>query len=327
MMRNVYISSTAVTFADAATSAIMQVNSTVYLRLNLHSNSRPSVRRGTAGIVLQTHPSLVVNFGPPGRSIHVTCNVEWLELSPGTVSCALAENCASKLMFYNLGMIVTDLVYPQDRDLHHQRWYTTALSAASEYKGFEVWQGKHVMDACAIRSGLMPRGVEPSALGLILCEQPRAPGELEMILLRQIVDAFLEQWEGSTVVCVLICRDYCAVNMMRYVASLPASGSARLRVTNASTRMHYEPIRNNPNYASERGMAVGDGDTIWNAIIVQPSTGVPIDVATPVYVPDLVWRTAALRQLRTLQLAAYTMESTKAIGTHWNEQLRLHGFV
>ena len=305
----------------------LEVNSIVYIRLNLHSEGRSSVLRGAQGVVLQLRPWLVVDFEQPGRSIHVRCNVEWLELSPGKVSCALAENNASMHLFYTLGMIVTDFVYPQDREPHRQRWYRNALFVASEYKGFQVWQGEHVIDACDVRRGLMPREVKPSSLGLILCEQPRVPGEHEMPLLHKIVDVFLEQWKDSTVVCILIVRNYCAVKLMRYVASLPASRSARLRVTNASTTMHYEPLRNNPAYASARGMEVGDKDTIWKAIIVHPSTAVTIDVATPVDVPDLVWRTAALRQLRTLQLAAYTMESTKAIGMHWNEQLRLHGFV
>jgi len=165
MTRTVDISSTAATFADAATSAVMQVNSTVYLRLNLHSHGRLPVWRGTAGIVLQLQPLLVVNFGSCIVPVHVTCNVEWLELSPGTVPCALAENGASKLMFYNLGMMVTDLVYPQPRDPHHQRWYRNALSVASEYKGFQVWQGEHVIDASAVRSGLMPRGVKAVVIG------------------------------------------------------------------------------------------------------------------------------------------------------------------
>ena len=305
----------------------LEVHSIVYIRLNLYSDGRELVLRGTKGVVLQLRPWPVVDFGPPGCSIHVRCNVVWLELSPGMVSCALFENGASKRMFHNLGMMVTDIVYPQDRDLHRRRWYTNAVFVASEFKGFQVWQGEHVIDACDVLSGLMPRDIKPSSLGLILCEQPRVPGEQEMPLLLKILDVFLEQWKDSTVVCILIVRNYCAVKLMRYVASLPANGSACLRVTNASTTMHYEPLRNNPAYASARGMEVGDQDTIWNAIIVQPSSSEPIDVAMPVHVPDLVWRTAALRQLRTLQLAAYTMESTKAIGEHWNEQLKLHGFL
>ena len=83
----------------------LEVNSIVYIRLYLHSEGRSSVLRGAQGVVLQLRPWLVVDFEQPGRSIHVRCNVEWLELSPGKVSCALSENNASMRMFYTLGMI------------------------------------------------------------------------------------------------------------------------------------------------------------------------------------------------------------------------------
>ena len=89
--------------------------------------------------------------------------------------------------------------------------------------------------------------------------------------------------------------------------------------------MHYEPMRNTSKYASSSGMHVGTESTVWKAVVIQPSRAVRIKVDLPVSIPQLVWEAAVVRRKRTLQTAAYTMESAVSIIDYINRQRVRYG--
>ena len=310
--------------------SIMDVTSGswVVLRRNLHAEGRPSVLRGTVGVIEQIEP-LVVYFGEnaeefrPTRHVMVRCSAEWLEPWPGTVARALARSAASRASLYTLGMIVTDVKYPQPDDPHYERWFSNVCRATGGGVGCEVWNSNLTIDATFIRPGLRNRNLDPSTLGLILCEQPNSESEDQVSLQHRIVTSWISQWKDSGVLCIAIMRDWCAARLVTRMTERHNSLCRRLSIVDI--HMHYEPIRNATRWASADGTLVGRPSTIWKAVIVQPSERMPIQVPEPMNIAELVWYMAAVHGKRTLQTAAYTMESTLAIIDHFNEQLVLHG--
>ena len=118
-------------------------------------------------------------------------------------------------------------------------------------------------------------------------------------------------------------RDWCAEELRKSLTAHGDNTCQRLSIVDID--MHYEPMRNTSKYASSSGMHLGTESTVWKAVVIQPSSAVRIKVDLPVSIPQLVWEAAVVRRKRTLQTAAYTMESTRAIIDYINGQRARYG--
>ena len=97
------------------------------------------------------------------------------------------------------------------------------------------------------------------------------------------------------------------------------------RVRFASYKPHYNALRNVDRWRGSVGNRVSQyDDEPWTAVVVVPRVTSPA-VEQPVYVPKLEWETGIVSGGRTLQCAAYTMESSIEICKYIARQLKLHG--
>ena len=84
--------------------------------------------------------------------------------------------------------------------------------------------------------------------------------------------------------------------------------------------MHYKPKRNNSSFVTEHGIDVATNDAEWQAFVVKPDNLYPLSGNT-LHIPTLVLNLVMRRQ-RTIQLAAYTLESALAITQFFDNKLK-----
>ena len=84
--------------------------------------------------------------------------------------------------------------------------------------------------------------------------------------------------------------------------------------------MHYKPKRNRSSYVTEHGIDVATDDAEWQAFVVKPDNLYRLSGNT-LHIPTLVLNLVMRRQ-RTIQLAAYTLESTLAITQFFDNNLK-----
>ena len=88
----------------------MELGDQVFLRVALHSPSRPSIQRGESGTVVRIDGSVAtVEFSHEIGRVRIS-NIEWLEPYPGTFSKGFAA--LTPYGIYKTGMICTDIKFP-----------------------------------------------------------------------------------------------------------------------------------------------------------------------------------------------------------------------
>ena len=300
----------------------MELGTIVFLRLDLSSVDSYVVKplpRASKGAVSKTRGRRPLWVQFECGSV-VACREEWLEPSPGKFACALAN--ASPDEFYSHGMIITDVVYPSSSDVHFPRWQTNAKRAAMTWPGTEVWTSDTI-DVMNLEAGLAKRHIDINSLGLVLCEQPNAPGEDQCDLHHRIILSWLAQLKDSTVG-VLVIRDWCARRLKAKFTGNYANMPKRMSIHDID--MHYEPIRNTDKYATSDGWHVGDKETTWKAVVVRGELAPLVEVPGRIIIPMLVWHTVVSGK-RTLQTACYTCESSVVICDFVQKQLTLYGLA
>jgi hypothetical protein len=147
----------------------------------------------------------------------------------------------------------------------------------------------------------------------------------ESVLQWNIISSLATQWVDEEILCVVVVREQCVMEILNKVMDLPVTTSSRIRYSEVS--MHYQPKRCRSTYSSWSGWNVGDVDIKWFAFLIFPSghNMRRIPLVEPISIPKLVWYMAVVMRKRTIQTAAYTFESTVAIIAYFYEQLLLHG--
>ena len=215
-------------------------------------------------------------------------------------------------------MIVTDVEYPEEGDIDYDRWWANMLKVTRAPYGFEVWY-KVKLDVRHIKEDLLQRfsSVEDAHLGLILCEQPNSEIENQVVLQTQIIKTLEKDWYRTGVLSICIVRAEFAACVMARLTPLQQSLPKRMLIVDVN--MHYEPLRNTRRFVNDVGVTVGKDSTVWKAFVIKPDKNFPFD-DTPLHVPRLILELAN-RRLRTLQTAAYTLESTVAIKDFYDSVL------
>ena len=98
----------------------------------------------------------------------------------------------------------------------------------------------------------------------------------------------------------------------------PARRARRVDIVNVD--MHYKPKRSRLSYVTEKGVDVTTDEAEWQAFIIKPDNNYRLSGKT-LHIPTLVLN-LVMRQLKTLQLAAYTLESAVGIIDFFDNNLR-----
>jgi len=226
--------------------------------------------------------------------------------------------CASsRLAVYSLGMIVSDIRFPTENRLNYPRFLVNQQRIVCRELGFSMHSNVDLFQSRQyfIEHMLWSDAVIHSKIGLVLCEHPwpldrRVEPSVPEWHAR-VVLSLMGQWTHAT--CIVMLRNTDAVRAMRVLRQ-----QARFAGAEMPRRIMLVPVeRVNVHYIPQTLAAYEDGVPIWNgdvsvAIVIHPTHAANRLVANDdnVYVPELVFRAMIKQHRATLQLSAWTLDST-----------------
>ena len=299
-----------------------KVNDECFLRINLSPGSAgdPRILRGAQGNVHEVGApdfSVKVYFHEAER--YVRCQPHWLEAWPGEIVRGVCRIWATQRHpMYDVGMLVTDLKFPKEADPCYPRFCTHRRRLMRSGLGFSFYDGVDATNARWALERVYHRGASAlSHIGLILREEiwPRDRRQWRQVseFHAAVARSLMGQWSSAT--CVMVLRDTDARNLSRELGHVK-------RISyhyNESFQLHYVPL-----ILDLQEPARGVKGVAWCAAVIRPKFGEGLVGANDrVTVPGLVLKAMCAGQA-TLQLCAYTCESTLAIMQYLLEVKRLH---
>ena len=314
-------------FVSCVANGCFKKDDVCFLRRELHPqevSSETIIPRGARGTVFEVRASdhtVKVHF--PDIKLYVRCQPDWLESSPGTICIGInAMVTCRKYPFYSTGMMVSDISFPTADKLCYPRFCQHQRILLSSGLGFSFYDG---MDATNTRwqltNTLGPSSeVLDGTVGLILCEEiwpkdRKRWGPIENFH-AAVARSLMEQWENATIVMAL--RSWNAKLLERKMGPI-----ARLSYFHGpdAFRMHYVPLQ----MGGEEPPIPVRGAT-WSAVVIHPTSRSDrlITSAGRLYIPEMVLK-AMFSKKSTLQLCAYTCESTLSCMRYLEFIKKLHG--
>ena len=251
-----------------------------------------------------------------GKRHKLACRPEWVEA--GDTSLLITMQRMSDASFYNVGMMVSDLKWPDRSMPAYSRFVRNMLQLCGGNQGTSFYPGINFFNAKDSFLRLYQRKPEflDRKVGLVLCGAPHPWDRWNWNLddfHTQLCRSLLAQWPRCKVIVWMRYPE--GRNIERVMARV-----RRVRVYHGDTfKLHYRPL-NMRECGPEPTYVVAPFG--WSAVVIAPYGSRPTEGI--VDVPAEVLRTMLAGQC-ALELGSFTCEGAQACMEHVRQQRHLYG--